>query len=141
MPLAVAARRPGPTRNRWVVVAAAVLVVVAGLVAGSNPVGDALYAVLVYVLVLVVAPRVPVGRAAALAFGICAAIELLQLTGWPAAVVDVVPVARYVLGTTFHAPDLLAYAVGVAVAAGADVLVSRRRPLRSPRSGPGRTPG
>jgi len=123
-----------------VVAAVAVVVVVAGLLVGSNPVGDALYAVLVYVLVVFVAPSMAAARAAALAFGVCAAIELLQLTGFPAAVVDVVPVARYVLGTTFHAPDLLAYAVGVAVAAVTDVLVRRRRRL-SPRSGPGRTPG
>ena len=122
------------------VAAVAVVVVVAGLLVGSNPVGDALYAVLVYVLVVLVAPSLAAARAAPLAFGACAAIELLQLTGFPAAVVDVVPAARYVLGTTFHAPDLLAYAVGVAVAAVTDVLVRRRRRL-SPRSGPGRTQG
>ena len=103
----------------------AVVVVVAGLVAGSNPVGDALYAVLVYVLVLVVAPATRVSRAALVAFGICTAIELLQLTGLPAAVVGTLPVARYVLGTTFNAPDLLAYAAGVLVAAGVDVVVRR----------------
>lgn len=116
------------------------VVVVAGLVAGSNLLGDALYAVLVYVVIVGVAPGIAAPRAAAIAFGICAAIELLQLTGLPAAIVDVVPVARYVLGTTFNAPDLLAYAVGVALAAGVDAQVGRRRaaPALSP-SGPGRT--
>lgn len=101
------------------------LVVVAGLVSGSSPVGDALYAVLVFVLVVGVAPRIRTGAAAATAFGICAAIELLQLTGLPAAIVDEVPAARYVLGTTFNAPDLLAYAAGVLVAAVVDLLVRR----------------
>ena len=68
--------------------AAAALVVVAGLVAGSNLVGDALYAVLVYVLVVIVVPAITTRTAAAIAFGVCAAIELLQLTGVPAAVVE-----------------------------------------------------
>ena len=129
-------------RDRRVVAAVAVLVVVAGLVVGSNLVGDALYAVLVYVLVVGAAPRIAASRAALIAFGICAAIELLQLTGLPAAIVDVVPAARYVLGTTFNAPDLLAYAVGVALAAGADALAGRRRTAQElSRSAPGRTPG
>lgn len=101
------------------------LVVVAGLAAGSNPLGDALYAVLVYVLVIAVAPAVRVRRAAVVAFGICAAIELLQLTGLPATIADALPPARNVLGTTFHAPDLLAYAAGVALAGGVDAISSR----------------
>ncbi|WP_051275129.1 DUF2809 domain-containing protein [Cellulomonas sp. URHD0024] len=99
---------------------------VAGLVVGSNPAGDALYAALVYVLVLGLAPAVPSNRAGMVAFGICAAIELLQLTGLPAEIVGAAPAARYALGTTFQAPDLLAYAVGVLLAAGVDVLVRRR---------------
>ena len=114
---------------------------VAGLVAGSNPVGDSLYAVLVFVLVIGFAPRIRTGAAAAIALGIRAAIELLQLTGLPAAIVDEIPAARYVLGTTFNAPDLLAYAAGVLVAAGADLLVRRvaaaRREAALPTEGRG----
>ena len=101
--------------------------VVAGLVAvglvvsrldhpAADPVGAALYAAFVVALLVVVAPRakpVVVG-AAALAF--CVVVELAQLTGIPAAVVEAVPVARYALGTTFVAADLLAYAVGVGAA-------------------------
>jgi len=127
-----------------VVAAAAAVVVVAGLVAGSNLVGDGLYAVLVYVLVVGVAPAVRATRAAVIAFGSCAAIELLQLTGVPAAVVGTVPAARYVLGTTFNAPDPLAYGIGVLVAAGADVLIRRapgRRAAAVTPSVSGRTAG
>ncbi|WP_426593965.1 DUF2809 domain-containing protein [Cellulomonas sp. McL0617] len=89
--------------------------------------GDALYAVLVYVLVVGVVPRVRVTRAAPVALGICVAVELFQLTGLPATIVATRPSARYVLGTTFHAPDLLAYAVGVALAAGLDLAIARLR--------------
>ena len=55
------------------------------------------------------------GTVAVVAFALCALVELAQLTGIPAAVVDAVPVARYALGTTFAAVDLLAYAVGAAL--------------------------
>jgi len=119
-------------------------VVLAGLLAGSNLVGDGLYAVLVYVLLVGVAPSVPTTRAAAVAFGICAAVELLQLTGLPAAIVATLPGARLVLGTTFNAPDLLAYAAGVVLATGVDLLVERaalRRRAAVTQSVSGRTPG
>jgi hypothetical protein len=56
----------------------------------------------------------------AIALGLCALIELTQLTGISAAVVDLWRPARYVLGTTFQATDLVAYAAGVVVAAGVD---------------------
>ena len=83
----------------------------------ADPVGDALYAAFVYALLVVVAPRARAGIVAAAAFGLCALIELAQLTGIPAAIVDSVPVARYALGTTFAALDLVAYALGAAIAA------------------------
>ena len=83
----------------------------------ADPVGDALYAAFVYALLVVVAPRARAGIVAAAAFGLCALVELAQLTGIPAAAVDAVPAARYVLGTTFAALDLVAYAVGAALGA------------------------
>lgn len=82
----------------------------------ADPAGDAVYAAFVYTLLVVVAPRARPSILAAVAFGICAAVELAQLTGVPARVVDAVPAARYALGTTFAAVDLVAYAVGVALA-------------------------
>ncbi|NUU17172.1 DUF2809 domain-containing protein [Cellulomonas humilata] len=83
----------------------------------ADKAGDVLYAALVYALLVVVAPRARPWTVAAVAFGWCALVELAQLTGIPAAVVDAVPAARYVLGTTFAALDLVAYAVGAALAA------------------------
>lgn len=81
----------------------------------GGPVGDALYATLVVVLVLLVRPRTSPVVAAATGFAICLAIELFQLTGIPVAVAERFPPARLVLGTTFWAPDLLRYAVGAAL--------------------------
>lgn len=110
-------------------VAAVVLVglgaraVLPGVVGG--PVGDALYATLVVLLVLLVRPRTSPGVAAAAGFAICLAIELFQLTGIPVAVAERLPWARLVLGTTFWAPDLLHYAAG-AVLGGALTALSQR---------------
>ncbi len=83
----------------------------------ADPLGDAVYAAFVYALVVVAAPRARPRTVAAVALGFCVLVELAQLTGIPARIVDAVPVARYALGTTFAAVDLLAYAVGVALAA------------------------
>lgn len=110
-------------RQRTVAALAAVGLVGLGLVVSrgdgvvADKVGDVLYAALVYVLLVVVAPRARPWTLAAVAFGVCVLVELAQLTGIPAAIVDVVPAARYVLGTTFVALDLVAYAVGVTLAA------------------------
>jgi len=82
----------------------------------ADPVGDALYAALVFTLLVVVAPRARSATLALVTVAVCTAIELAQLTGIPAAIVDAVPAARYVLGTTFVAADLLAYAVGAGLA-------------------------
>lgn len=79
--------------------------------------GDALYTVLVYVLIVLAAPRVRPLVAACVALAFSCAVELLQLTGVPAELAERSVVARLVLGSTFNAPDLLWYAVGAAVAA------------------------
>lgn len=74
--------------------------------------GGVAYAVLVVLLLALVRPAAPAVRLAAVGLGLCALVELAQLTGLPAAVVEAVPPARFVLGTTFWAGDLAAYAVG-----------------------------
>ena len=89
--------------------------------------GGALYAVLVQVLVLLAAPHLRPATAAATAGVVCAAVELAQLTGVPAQVVSAWPPAGYVLGSTFVATDLAAYAAGVAAATGVDLAVRRWR--------------
>ncbi|GAB2463136.1 DUF2809 domain-containing protein [Promicromonospora xylanilytica] len=111
-----------PIRDAAGPAAAAVLTVAAGLsvrsVLGGDPAkyaGDALYALLIFWLVLVVAPRTRAGAAAVVAFAVSAAVELFQLTGIPAELGAHSALARLVLGTTFNAPDLPFYAVGAAL--------------------------
>ncbi|MFE7504821.1 DUF2809 domain-containing protein [Promicromonospora sp. NPDC057488] len=108
-------------RRRAVPAVAAVLTVVAGLsvrsvLAGdvAKYAGDALYALLIFWLVLVVAPRTRGWVAAVVACGFSVAVELFQLTGVPATLGAHSTLARLVLGTTFNAPDLPWYAVGAA---------------------------
>jgi hypothetical protein len=79
--------------------------------------GDALYAALVYLLFLFArpagAPAVLWGAATAA----CWLVEAAQLTPWPAELAAHSVLARLVLGTTFNAGDLPAYAAGAAIAA------------------------
>lgn len=130
--------------RRWPLAAAAVGVVTLGLAVRGLPgsagdlAGGVLYAVLVTLLVALVAPRARPVTLGVVALAVCVAVELAQLTGVPAAVVDVVPPLRYVLGTTFHAPDLAAYAVGAAAAAGglaAARVISARKTQTQPDRG------
>jgi len=75
-------------------------------------VGDALYAALIVVVIAFLAPRASAATVAVAAFAVCAAVELFQLTGVPAALADSVPAVALVLGTTFQWTDLVAYAIG-----------------------------
>nr|WP_031076831.1 DUF2809 domain-containing protein [Streptomyces sp. NRRL S-118] len=130
-------------RTRWAACAAAALTVAAGLgvrsaAAGawSGYAGDALYTVLVVALVVAAAPRLRPVVAAGIALGFSCAVELFQLTGVPAALAARSRLAPLVLGTSFHAPDLLWYAVGAA--AGWAVHAGlRRRARRSDAAGGG----
>ncbi|MFJ8186264.1 DUF2809 domain-containing protein [Streptomyces sp. NPDC096105] len=125
----------GTGRTRLLAAAAALLTVGAGLglraVATGDVAkygGDALYTLLVLALVVLLAPRSTPVRAAGVALAVSWAVELLQLTGLPAALSARSTAARLVLGSTFNAPDLFWYAVGAC--AGWLVLraVARRRP-------------
>jgi hypothetical protein len=85
--------------------------------------GGILYAVLVYFLIAVIAPGWRPMGLATLAWGACCAAELLQLTPIPRELAAALPPIRLVLGTTFVAADLLAYATGAVVAAIMDRLI------------------
>ena len=90
--------------------------------------GGVLYAVLVVQLLALVAARARTRTLVAVGFAVCVAVELAQLTGLPAAVGEVLPAARLVLGSTFVATDLLAYAVGCALAGALDARLPRAAP-------------
>lgn len=79
--------------------------------------GVALYGVMVYALVLVLTPRLRPWLAALIATAICFAIELFQLTPWPAALAPRHVLFRLVLGVHFDVWDLPMYAAGVLLAA------------------------
>lgn len=125
----------GPAARRWGAAALAVAVVMAGLVvhgilpdtAATDIAGDALYAVLIYVLVVAVAPRAATVVVAAVAGVWCIAVELLQLSDLPARAAAVFPPAVLVLGTVFDARDLLVYVVTIIIAGVLDAVWRRRR--------------
>lgn len=97
----------------------AVVVVLAGLGGRAllprtvgGPLGDALFATLVVLLVAFLVPRTRPVVAGVLGLVVCAGIEAAWLTDIPAQVVERFPLARYVLGTAFTPADLAWYAVG-----------------------------
>lgn len=121
--------------NRRPALAAAILVLAAGLAvraftdgAFAKYAGVALYAALIYTLVVLVAPRIRPLVAAGIALAFCWAVEFAQLSPVPAALSERSTVARLVLGSTFNKPDLLWYAVGIAVTAAAHSGVQKIRP-------------
>jgi hypothetical protein len=91
--------------------------------------GVALWATLVYFLVLWVRPRLAVARTALLCLGISVAVELFQLTPVPRALHEIHPAFALVFGTTFNAWDLPAYAAGTVLGAAIHA-ASRRRAAR-----------
>lgn len=111
----------------------AVVVVLAGLggrallpPAAGGPLGDALYATFVVLLVAFLAPRTRPVVAGVVGLVVCAGVEASWLTDVPAQVVARFPLARYVLGTTFTPTDLAWYAAG-AVLGGALLALVRPR--------------
>ncbi|NOV98337.1 DUF2809 domain-containing protein [Isoptericola halotolerans] len=111
----------------------AVATVLAGLAARAllptpvgGPVGDMLYAMLLVWLVALLLPRSPRLLTSAIALAVCTAIEVSHLTDVPAGILERVPAARYVLGTTFGAADLAWYGLGAFLAGALLVVVSPR---------------
>jgi ABC-type uncharacterized transport system permease subunit len=116
---------------------AAIAVVGAGLLVHARVggdigdiLGDALYAVLIYLLITCALPRLPIGWVAAAAIVVCSSIELLQLTSMPRDGAELFPPIALVLGSGFDPRDLVVYAGAVAVVALIDGTVrslARRR--------------
>ena len=113
----------GPVRSRLPGAAAAILTVAVGLAVHAygdgwpaGYVGDALYTVMVHALLVAARPAIGPAVAACWALGISWTVEFLQLTDIPAQLSAAVPLMRLVVGTTYNALDLVAYAVGAAAA-------------------------
>jgi hypothetical protein len=86
--------------------------------------GDVLYAVAAYLVLALILYRRPASLVAALALGLCLAVEVFKTTGLPARYGHLVAV-RWLLGTTFSWHNLACYLIGVAVICGLDRLVLR----------------
>lgn len=126
-----ATRPPSSSRNRVLYALLAVAVIAGGLLwrSGfiplpqwlSNNGGDALWALMVFVGFGFLLPRTSTLVVALLALAFAWGVEFSQLwhAPWIDAVRATVP-GRLVLGTTFNWPDLIAYAVGVALGAVAE---------------------
>ncbi|WP_448808048.1 DUF2809 domain-containing protein [Agromyces bauzanensis] len=97
--------------------------------------GSVLYVVFLGLLMLVVMPSLPALVVGPAAFATAAAIELLQLTEVPQAIVDAVPPARLVFGSAFDPLDLVGYAAGAVV-----LVVVKRLIARSTRRDAGLHP-
>ncbi len=94
--------------------------------------GVALWATLVYWLVLLARPGMSVRAAAIVTLAISWAVEFAQLTPVPAWLSSQHIILRLIFGTTFHPPDLPALLAGVALAAAAHPLLApvlARRPV------------
>ncbi|MBD3781304.1 MAG: DUF2809 domain-containing protein [Micrococcales bacterium] len=98
------------------VVAAGLVTARVGSGAAADVLGDALYAVLVLLLVSLTAPRWSLRRRAVAAVVLCWVVEVAQATGGPALLVDRWGPAAFVVGTTFAWRDLAVYAAGVGLA-------------------------
>jgi hypothetical protein len=118
--------------TRVAALAAATVVLAAGLTvravttgAFAKYAGVALYAALVYALLVVLVPRLRPLWTAVAATVFCWAVEFAQLTPYPAQLSARSVPARLVLGSTFHPPDLFWYVVGAAAMAGVHASLAR----------------
>lgn len=130
-------------RTRLTYVLAAGLSIVLGLLWRSGLVtmpgflvkygGDALWSMVVFFGLGTLFTRVTTLRVALMAVAFSWAIEFLQLyhAPWIDSIRSTL-LGRLVLGSTFNSPDLVAYVIGVALAALADRVLAQRNPTVKP---------
>ncbi|WGW11793.1 DUF2809 domain-containing protein [Saxibacter everestensis] len=124
-------RRPMLFATGLLVTAAGLAVHLLGSGTAAGLVADGLYAVLVYLILAFAWPRAAILRVGSVALLACVLIELAQLSLLPAALASWWAPFRLVLGTTFSAVDLVAYAGGVLAALGGDAGAARLARRRS----------
>ena len=125
--------------NRSLYVIAMAAVIVAGLWwrSAANPAspfwhkygGDALWTLLMFLCFRCVLIRAPILRVMLVSLAFCFAVEFSQL--YHAPWIDSIRNTRLgalTLGSTFNAPDLIAYAVGVALGGVIETVRQRRLP-------------
>lgn len=134
---------PGRDRNRLIYAAAVLGVIAAGLASRAYPglfpaffgkyPGDALWALMIFLLLGFAKPKWPSVTLAVLALVISFAVEFSQLIQAPwIGSIRQTTLGHLVLGTTFGWFDLVAYAIGVAIGYLSEVAAHfrfRERPL------------
>lgn len=130
-------------RTRLTYVLAAGLTILLGLLWRSGLVtmpgfllkygGDALWSMVVFFGLGMLFTRATTLRVALMAVAFSWAIEFLQLyhAPWIDSIRSTL-LGRLVLGSTFNSPDLVAYVIGVALAALADRVLAQRNPKVKP---------
>lgn len=98
--------------------------------------GSVLYVCAVGLLLGAGWPALSSAAVAALAFAVAVAVELLQLTAVPQAIVAAFPPSRLLLGSSFDPVDLLAYAGGAVLLFGTHVAIVRFAASRRRRPAP-----
>lgn len=95
--------------------------------------GDALWSMVVFFGLGTLFTRTTTLRVALMAVGFSWAIEFLQLyhAPWIDSIRSTL-LGRLVLGSTFNSPDLVAYVIGVGLAALADRVLAQRNPKVKP---------
>ena len=134
----IAKARRGNQRSRCWYAVMLCLVILAGLLLRSGIVplsafaikygGVALWALAAFAGFGFLFTQISTSRLAVISIVFAWTVEVLQL--YHAPWVDAIRATRpghWVLGSTFHAPDLLAYLFGIAVGATAEVLLQQRR--------------
>ena len=123
-------------RRGWLLVVTAVVIVLGPtthVVGGgqlADLAGDALYAVMIYLVVAFVFARLNVFIVGASALAVCTLIEVFQLTDLPGLWAESFWPVRLVLGAGFDALDLAAYAAGVVIASVCDLGLKSVSPRR-----------
>lgn len=102
--------------------------------------GDALYAVLIYLLAAFVAPRWRRTTVALIAFVVCLGVELLQLTSLPRDWASAFPPIGLVLGSGFDMRDVVVYAGAACAASLIDIALTRALAGAGPGNATGRPP-
>ncbi|HST81626.1 MAG TPA: DUF2809 domain-containing protein [Kineosporiaceae bacterium] len=124
---------PLSLRRRLPIALGLVLICSAGLAfptVAAGPVAnvgrDALYAVGIYALVLLICPQAGERAVAVVTAAICWGVEFAQLTGFPAEASRHSSLARVVLGSTFNPADLAFYLIGVLLATAVTAVLRSR---------------
>jgi hypothetical protein len=96
-----------------------------GIYVWDKSLGDALYAVMIYLFLGLALPAQPPRQRGAVTFALCFAIELFQLTGIPRTLPRPLRIA---LGTDFAWHDVACYAVGAMACVWAERALRSRTP-------------